>query len=273
MNSLIDKMSLLYLFQKRATSFPQFFSIIMNSTTTVVESWFIPLDILMIVCTTLTIILSIIFLCIIILDKTCHTVPMMLTANSCLSALIAGYVLLSLSISTFQNDLKQIYFEDSLCFLRAYFNYVSNVLFIHSFLTQSIYRYVTVVYPTHLFWQSAKFQLLVICIKWIFAFVYPFAFLFTGEIIYNVDNQICQIPLRLSFALIYSSLCIYIIPVSMITFIYFKLVRYVKQMSERATPTNSLSRAQRELKMVKRIVILINILVIIGFPYTIFIFI
>jgi hypothetical protein len=43
-------------------------------------------------------------------------------------------------------------------------------------------------------------------------------------------------------------------------------------MGKRATPVNTIFRAKRELKMVQRTVHLINILIIIGFPYTLFIF-
>jgi hypothetical protein len=43
-------------------------------------------------------------------------------------------------------------------------------------------------------------------------------------------------------------------------------------MSKRATPGNTLSRAQRELKMIVRIIRLISILLSAGLPYTIFIF-
>jgi hypothetical protein len=43
-------------------------------------------------------------------------------------------------------------------------------------------------------------------------------------------------------------------------------------MSKRVTPANTLSRAQRELKMVYRIVILVSILLGLGLPYAIFVF-
>jgi hypothetical protein len=64
----------------------------MNSTfnNKTVESWFIPLDVIMIMCTTLSIIFAPFVLIIIITDKRCHTVPMMLVANSYLTALILG---------------------------------------------------------------------------------------------------------------------------------------------------------------------------------------
>ena len=57
----------------------------------------------------------------------------------------------------------------------------------------------------------------------------------------------------------------------MIILIYFKLVRYVHGMNKRTAPINTLFRAQRELKMVHRIVSLVTIIMATGVPYTIFV--
>jgi hypothetical protein len=84
-----------------------------------------------------------------------------------------------------------------------------------------------------------------------------------------MNNQICQLQLRLDFLAIYNALGIFIIPVSLIIFIYYKIVRYVKEMSKHITPVNILTRAQRELKMIRRIVILVSGLATIGIPYVI----
>jgi len=240
--------------------------------TTIVESWFIPFDILMLICLIFAIVFALIFLFNIIFDKTCHTISMIFVANSCLAAFILANVLLGMTIFTLQNDLKQIQYQDSLCIFRAYLDYVSCAAFYYSFLLQAIYRYVTVVYPTRLFWQSARTQILLISVTWMFAFVFPIPVMFIDQIVYNIDNQICQSPLRLSFFLIYAANCIYIIPNSMIMFIYLKLVLYVRGMGTRVTPVNTLFHAQRELRMVRRTVILITILFIFGFPYTLFVF-
>jgi hypothetical protein len=243
-----------------------------NSATTTVESWFIPLDILASICLILTIILATIFLFLIILDKTCHTVPMILTGNICLTGLICGIVHFSINVFALQNDLKQIQYQDSFCIFRGYLSYASAALHNYSYVSSAIYRYITIVYPTRLFWQSARMQILLIGLAWILAFIFPLLFIFTGEIIYNVDNQICQVPLRFSFSILYAPHFIYIIPVNLVIFIYLKLVRYVRGMNQRVTPANTLSRAQRDLKMVRRIVILIHILFIAGFPLTLFLF-
>jgi hypothetical protein len=256
-----------------STLFIPLMEFVNNSMTVIVESWFIPIDIFSIICTILAVGFTIFFLFVIVFDKTCHTVPMMLVANTCLAELLLASNALCVAVFTFQNDLKQIQYYDSFCLFRGYLIMSLYALQNCSYLLQSIYRYVVVAYPHRLFWQTARTQLIFIGLSWIFAFVYPIAFLFTGEIIYDVDNQICQVPLRFNFSEIYTILCIYIIPVSSTMFVYFILIRYVKGMSKRVTPTNALSRAQRELKMARRVIILVMILFTAGFPYAVFVFI
>jgi hypothetical protein len=198
---------------------------------------------------------------------------MLLVANSCLAQLLLSCDILAITVLGLQKDLAQIYYQDPTCIFRGYLSYAATGIFNYSFLLQGIYRYVIAVYPTRLFSQTVKIQILFICITWIFGFLYPLAFMFTGDITYNYDNQICQIPLRLSFSLIFVICNAYLIPVWMIQLIYFKLVRYVKEVSRHVTTTGiSLSRIERELKMVRRIIIIVTILVILGLPYTVFIF-
>ncbi|CAF1243817.1 unnamed protein product [Adineta steineri] len=192
---------------------------------------------------------------------------MMLSANSCLAVFVMGICMLSFNTFTLQNDLKQIDYQDSLCVLRGYIGYSTCAIANYSFLLQALFQYTTAVYPHYLFYQSVRSQILLIIITWIIGYTYPLEFLLRDEIIFNVDNQICQIPMKLSFSIIYMSFCIFIIPILVIMFIYIKLIRYVKKISKRVVSANILFRAQRELKMIRRTVILVTILSTICAPY------
>jgi len=89
--------------------------------------------------------------------------------------------------------------------------------------------------------------------------------------VYNVDNQICQLPLQLSAAAVYNVVSVFLGPVLMIRLLYLKLVLYVRKMSKHVTPTNTLIRPRRELKMIQRIVILVAMILKSGFPYAVFV--
>ena len=244
----------------------------MNSTAVLLESWFIPIEVIKNICNSLTIIFCILFLCFILLEKTCHTVPMILTASTCFSILVYTCAMFSTSTITLQNDLNQIFSQDSLCIIRNYITNVSGFWLTFSFLIEAVYRYLIIVYPTRLFYQTMKFQTMIICLSWIGGIIYPFPYLFSGDIVYQIDDQQCQLKLQFSFFVFYTQSCIYLIPISMTILIYFRLVYYVKQMSKRVTRVDILSRAQRELKMLQRTLLLIALLMSLGTPYTIFIF-
>jgi len=241
------------------------------SNTTDIESWYIPMDILRLMCIMITITIALMFLVIIALNKTCQTVPMMLVANTCVAQLVCVCTALGLVVFTLKNDMKRIEYQDSFCVFRAYINYGMTVIQNHSYNLQAIYRYMTVIHPSRFVWQSRRFQVCLIIITWLFGLLAFLTFLFTGDIKYNIENQICQAPLRLSFIIIYITFIVYIIPNLILNVVYLKLIRYVRQMSQRVTSVNILSRAERELKMVRNIVTISTILVILGFPYAIFI--
>ncbi|CAF1362633.1 unnamed protein product [Adineta steineri] len=235
------------------------------------QSWFIPFDVFNLICHSLVIIFTFIFLFIIIGDKTCHTVPMLLVANSCLAELVFSSNLFWMAIFTLNNDLKRQQYEDSLCVFRGYIIYITCYIQNCSYFLQAIYRYITVVYSARLFWQSARFQFFLISLMWTSAVIFTLPHILTNQVIYLVDDQICEMPSQRSFISIYNVTWFYMIPMSSIILIYVKLVRYVKHMSKHVTPVNTLIRAQRELKMVYRIVILVPFLIGLGIPYASFV--
>ncbi|CAF1074466.1 unnamed protein product [Adineta steineri] len=234
------------------------------------QSWLIPFDILNLICLVLVIILALIFLFLIIFNKTCHTVPMILVANSCSAELIFAGSIFSMAIFTLTNDLLRREYNDSFCIFRGYAIYVGCYAQNYSYFLQAIYRYTTVVYPARLFWRSAKFQLFLISLMWMSAVISVLPHIFYKKFLYLIDDQMCEMPSELSFVPIYNVTWFFIIPVNSIIFIYFKLVRYVKEMNKHVMLVNTLIRAERELKMVYRIVILVTFLAILGIPYATF---
>ncbi|CAF3737662.1 unnamed protein product [Rotaria sp. Silwood1] len=117
----------------------------------IIQSWFIPLDIIHVICCSLSIILPVIYLFIIIIDKTYVRISMIHIVNSCLSELGVGSVMFDTALFSLKNDLKQIQIKDSFCKFRAYFGYVFVTIVNCSFLLQALFRYTTVIYPAHLF--------------------------------------------------------------------------------------------------------------------------
>ncbi|CAF0896509.1 unnamed protein product [Adineta ricciae] len=244
-----------------------------NNATATVEFkwWFIAIDVLMILSSILSILLALIFLLIVLFNKTCHTVPIMLTTNSCFTQILYGSVILSLATFSLENDRQQKVYQDSFCTLRGYLGYVGTGLLLYSLVLEAIYRYIVIVYPTYLSWQSTWTQLFLICFIWMFSFISTLPSLLMNVIQYSFDDQICLVFLRLSFPVIYNMLITYLIPISIIISIYLKLVLYVHFIDSRPTSIARMYRVRRNLFVVRRIITKILILLVLGVPYTIFI--
>ncbi len=65
---------------------------------------------------------------------------------------------------------------------------------------------------------------------------------------YYKGNQICQIVVA-SFTELYHEFFIYFIPIIIITFTYFQLVRYVKEINKSIPSLNTLCCVYRESKL------------------------
>ncbi|CAF1364055.1 unnamed protein product [Didymodactylos carnosus] len=191
----------------------------------------------------------------------------MLVANSYVIELLLAIDGFSQLLYTLQGDIQQIPYEDSLCLFRGYALYVLSTVHNYSFFLQALYRYLIVVHPNRLRFQSFRFQFFLICVAWIVAFIYPLEFFLRHEVKYDINSQACLLILQVTFSVIYMALCSYTFANTLTVLIYFTLVYHLKQMRKHITPANSLARAQKELNMIRRIIILVLILFTFGIPY------
>ncbi|CAF0945318.1 unnamed protein product [Adineta steineri] len=97
-----------------------------NFIVTNIKSWFLPVDILLLIFSVLIIISTILYLVIIILHKTHHTITMILIRNSCLITFIFGMIVFFMTLLSLENDLKQIEYQDTLCCFGAFIDYAAN---------------------------------------------------------------------------------------------------------------------------------------------------
>lgn len=108
---------------------------------TMVEYWFVPVDILTITMSILTFIFNGLCLLIIILTKTCHTVSMMLIANTCLIGFFYAMNRLSMVLFVLENDLQQNQNYYLLCILQGYLTYAVHAALNYLFFLQALYLY------------------------------------------------------------------------------------------------------------------------------------
>ncbi len=238
------------------------------------ETWRIVVGISSIIPLVVAILLALIFLIIVIHNRTCRTVPLMLTCNSCIATIIFGSNMLAIAVFALHNDIKRRAFQDIFCTFRDYLGFLGTALLLYSFALQALYRYIIVVYPARVSWHSVRVQGTLACLCWFFCIVSLLPWLLLGISTYDVDNQACILPFGFSVPIIYNVILVYFIPVTIIILIYFKLVRYVHQLNTHsALSLKAVQICRRECVMVRRIIIIISILLILGIPYTTFLFI
>ncbi|CAF1587311.1 unnamed protein product, partial [Adineta steineri] len=177
-----------------------------------------------------------------------------------------------MAIFTLQHDLqKSSENNTSFCIILGFLSFVTDGLQNYSYLLTAVYQYISVVYPNKVIWRTVKTQFCLISVIWIVCIIDMVPLFVTGQITYNIDNQVCQVPLRLSVSVVYGAAIIYAIPNFGITIVYIKLTRYVQQISLRTISNNTLFHARRELRLVQRTFVLCNTLIVLGLPYMIFV--
>lgn len=231
------------------------------------ESWFIPNDIIMMVLSLLLVFISFTFVILILIDKTLHNVRMILIGNTYVITFVLGCILSGIYLFTYKNDFRQIEFEDSLCQIRGFILSSFASIYYNSFVLQALHRYLFIIYRTRTCLRSKKMFCFLIVSTWIIGFLYSLPSLFNGYFIYNVNNQICQLPLGFYLISIYTLLTNYIIPISLIISIYIRLLVYIHKI----TVGNIRIHIEKEMKMVRLIVLLVSVLIIICFPVTLFV--
>ncbi|CAF1085250.1 unnamed protein product [Adineta steineri] len=245
----------------------------MNDSTLIeTEVWFLPFDIIGIISTSLSIILGLFYLFIVIKHKTYSTVQLLLVCNSSVAVILLSCILLNMAIFTLQHDLQHSSETSiSFCIILGFLAFIADGLQNYSYLLTAIYQYISVVYPNKVIWRTVKTQFCLIIVIWIVCIIDMLPLFVTGQITYNIDNQVCQVPLRLSVSVVYGAAIIYAIPNFGITVVYIKLTRYVQQISLRTVSNHTLFHARRELRLVQRTFVLCNTLIVLGLPYMIFV--
>ncbi|CAF0721185.1 unnamed protein product [Adineta steineri] len=196
---------------------------------------------------------------------------MLLVCNSSVAIILSSCVLLKMAIFTLQHDLNQSSEKNlSFCVILGFLLYATVSVQNYSYLLTAVYQYMSVVYSNKIMWRTIKIQWCLIIVIWIVCIIDILPVFVTGQITYNVNNQSCQVPLRLSLPLIYVAAIIYMIPNSGIVVVYIKLTQYVQQMSSRTISNNTIFHARRELRLLKRTFILSSTLIVLGLPYMIF---
>ena len=152
--------------------------------------------------------------------------------------------------------------KDHWCELRAYLVNVCFCALYYSCVLQSIYRLIRVVYYQLRYLRSYSIVFTAILVKWSLAFLLISFNLFGDDYQYLPNHYRCWIAFENTRGLLIATGIIYICPLVTIFLIYAFILRYVHR--------NHLRQRQRtihrDILVLKRIVIFICVIIVIGLP-------
>ncbi|CAF1006105.1 unnamed protein product [Adineta ricciae] len=144
------------------------------------------------------------------------------------------------------------------------FEYIN--FLVYSFNIQSFYRLVCTIYHHRLYYQSLYPYIYAIVIQWIIAILQMIPILIFNKRNLIEDDELCEITIHNRRTIVYLYMIVYLIPFLLILIQYRILVKYSKRKTNGLHSTNIQQRARRQVKSIRRILILIFILFILSLP-------
>ncbi|CAF1223797.1 unnamed protein product [Adineta steineri] len=160
-------------------------------------------------------------------------------------------------------DQYQVPKIDLLCPLRAYFHHSIMACIHHSFILLAIERFCKIRQVKFLKTQRQKICL--VLFQWIFDFTFALPVLLTGNMVKVESDNFCFVTLTRVDLVLYLGIVAFLLTNITLSIIYRSLVRHVRQASAKLN-NNQQVRMQRDLTMVRRIVLLNSQLALIGIP-------
>jgi hypothetical protein len=197
------------------------------------------------------------------------TAPILLICNTHASVMYICLVLLDMYAHNLYGDVYgNISFDNSWCYLRAYFLHVGLATLYHSYLLQALFRYFRIIYFKLKRLQSVQFIFQLVLLQWSIDFLYMASILIPQHFRYISGYYYCQISYYNLPGLLISTCFVYYVPMFGITLIYLKITCYMKKKRGVLILQNRQRSNQRDFIVLCRILTLIGILFLLSFPST-----
>lgn len=222
-------------------------------------------SLVMIICSIFGIICAVIFILIVKTHRPCQTLNILLVLNSTIAGFIANVTCMCQSIY----QLLEIG-NDILCPFRGYMLQTGTGLLYHTLCVQTFYRLIVTVYSTRRSLQTKRFNIFMVITQWVISCIFALPYLLTNGFKYQSLSLICQVQMENAWGFSYFAVIIFFIPLITIILIYIHIVKYMKQ---NPYSTNNHSnviaqhRQQSELRLIRRILMIVSVLFMLGFPY------
>ncbi|CAF3716902.1 unnamed protein product [Adineta steineri] len=198
-------------------------------------------------------------------NRQCHTLHNCLVLNSTVAGLIINIIYMCQGIYQL-SDVG----DDILCRFRGFLLQMGTGLLYHTLCVQAFHRLFVTVYSTKRYFQTKSFNIYMVIIQWVISFSFGLPVFLTGQMKYYAEVRMCQVSIDETLSSIYFTLIIFVFPLLTIIFIYIHIVKYMKQNSHSTTKRLNITGHHRhhcELRLIRRILIIVIVLFLLGFPY------
>ena len=192
-------------------------------------------------------------------------VPILLICNTYFNAgLVSGFMLMMYTYTLMGNLDASVSFSGRWCEIRTFFIHVCFCSLYYSFVLQAVFRLFRIVFYRYRFLQSVGVCLLAVILQWVLSVLFMLPNVLLHDFQYLPSEFNCWIAFQNIRGLIMATIMIFNNPLTIIFNIYTQIIRYTRRtahMQQRRKNAN-----QRDLAVLKRIVILVFIIVGIGLP-------
>jgi hypothetical protein len=198
-------------------------------------------------------------------------ISLLLTCNTCLAGLLTC---LTVSVMISSNLFAGFLLVDmKFCFAWGLFYDIFECSIYHSYCLQAFYRLCRVVFYTKRFLLSYNLYLILIVVQWSWILALLIPPVFVGWYARLPTENYCLVPYTYIVAEVYHIMVLYLVPLICIGVTYLWITNFMRQTNRASTLVIAAvqrQRNQRDLTVIKRIIMLVSILVTLRFPTIIF---
>ncbi|CAF0803893.1 unnamed protein product [Adineta steineri] len=173
---------------------------------------------------------------------------------------------ISMNIRSILGDLYNQSFDSSWCIFSGYVAIVFLGMSYMTFVNQAFYRLIRIVYSQNRWFQSLKLYIILPIIETIIITPIILCVLIPLDgVIYSPDDHFCNISYTNIPGILSAAVIIYIGPFCCLLFIYIHITRFIHKQGNTQTLIIK-HRQSRDLLIIRRILIIVSLLLILGIP-------
>lgn len=220
-----------------------------------------------------------IFLLVIIFHRQTRSVPLLLACYTCFILFFSSFLLGSMVRSSLYGFLSVPLVEHSntcWCLWRGFLIHAILCVLYDSYVLQAIYRLCRVVFHRSRYLHRYSLYCCILLIETFFGISSISPVFIQGHVRYLASEFYCQTPFSNISAILYIALRLFLVPLILISLIYLYLVNYLHQIhitqtiAHRRHRRRHLKSHRRNLIIIRRILLMLAILILLGLPSIVF---